>query len=385
LKNETPDVVLPLIGSDNCAAEEHLVWLGRVPLKTSDVRQQDDKTRSEVSLRARMVTIILVESLNSFMESFVKNAFAVILLATCTLPALAQDQTKVESNLQEAIQARYRITVVGPSAFGLKGGDDSIRKLGGAILVMKKGMYGAIDRKENTSNSIRDGKRTLLSGKEDVELQPGDRLYANSVRVGSDYVSVGLLSVDPKNVSGRNGRVWATANFFFKPEVISGGDIKTINAAMDQWLLPADSLPGTPPNAQTIVARNVPALPPTVDLKPGMSRDEVIAGLGNPAQTITFANKTWLAYPALVALLEDGKLTAVDRTEDSAGTLSVNGEAGAEIYVDGELAGTTPASLRVPVGSHKVEVKSKGTVLWGQDVRVFPGAEVNVKTGAEGK
>jgi hypothetical protein len=39
----------------------------------------------------------------------------------------------------------------------------------------------------------------------------------------------------------------------------------------------------------------------------------------------------------------------------------------------------------VPVGSHKVEVKSKGATVWAQDVRVFPGAEVNVKAAAEGK
>jgi len=315
----------------------------------------------------------------------VKNVTVVALFVICALRICAQEQTKVESNLQEAIQARYRITVVGPSAFGLKGGEDSIRKLGGTILVMKKGLYGAFDRKENTSNSITDGKRTLLTGKEDVELQPGERLYANSVRVGNDYVSVGLLSADPKNLQGRSSRVWATANFFFKPEVISSGDLKAINAAMDQWLLPADSLPGGPPSMLTAVAPAGPTLPATVDLKPGMTKEEIVNGLGTPAQAITFGNKVWLTYPALVAVLEDGKLTTVDRAEDTAGKLSVRGEAGTEVYVDGELAGTTPVSLRVPVGSHKVEVKRNGTTVWAQDVRVFPGAEVNVKAEAQAK
>ena len=79
-----------------------------------------------------------------------------------------------------------------------------------------------------------------------------------------------------------------------------------------------------------------------------MTRDEVVAGLGNPAQTITFANKTWLTYPALVAVLEEGKLATVDRAEDSAGKVSSAARRGSEIYVDGELAGTTPTSLRVP-------------------------------------
>jgi hypothetical protein len=155
--------------------------------------------------------------------------------------------------------------------------------------------------------------------------------------------------------------------------------LKAINAAMDQWLLPADSLPNMPSNPTKTFAVAGASLPPTFDLKPGMTRDEVVAGLGNPAQTLTFNNRTWLTYPALVAVLEDGKLTTVDRAEDSAGKLSLSGEAGAEIYVDGELAGTTPTSLRVPVGSHKVELKSQGKTVWTQDVRVFPGADINLK------
>jgi hypothetical protein len=310
-----------------------------------------------------------------------KKLFAIALFALVASATFSQ-QSEVQSNLQEGIQARYRITVVGASAFGLKGGEDSIRKLGGTILVMKKGLFGAMDRKEITSNSIKAGQRSLLGGKEDIELQPGERFYANSVRVGPDFVSVGLLSVDPRTMQGRVGRVWAAVNFFFPPEVIKTGDLKAINSAMDQWLLPADSLPNMPANPVKTFAVAAASLPPTFELKPGMTREEVTGGLGNPAQTITFGNRTWLTYPALVAVLEDGKLTRVDRAEDSAGKLSLSGDAGAEIYVDGELSGTTPASLRVPVGSHKVELKSQGKTVWAQDVRVFPGADINVKAGA---
>ena len=122
--------------------------------------------------------------------------FSVLNILLLAAGSVAQ-QTEVQSNLQEGIQARYRLTVIGPSAFGIRGGEDSIRKLGGTILVMKKGLFGAIDRKAIVSNAITDGKRTLLAGKEDIELQPGERFYANSVSVGSDFVSVGLLSVVP--------------------------------------------------------------------------------------------------------------------------------------------------------------------------------------------
>jgi hypothetical protein len=316
----------------------------------------------------------------------VKNIAALLSLLLVSPFACAQ-QTEVQSNLQEAIQARYRVTQIGASVFGVKGGEDSIRKLGGTILVMKKGLYGTFDRREIASNAITDGKRRLLSGREEVELLPGERFYTNSVRVGQDFVTVGLLSVDPRNMPGRVGRVWAAVNFFFKPDVIQKGDLKTINTAMDEWLLPADSLPSLPPTAAPVRTVSATAnLPATIELKPGMTKDEVVAGLGVPAQTITFANRTWLTYPSLVAVLEDGKLSTVDRATDTTGKLSLSSETGAEIYVDGELAGTSPATLQVPVGAHKVEMKREGKSVWQQDIRVFPGADVALKpSSADGK
>jgi len=297
----------------------------------------------------------------------------------CVTSFAYAQQSEVQSNLQEAIQARYRITQIGPSVFGMKGGEDSIRKLGGTILVMKKGLYGTFDRREIASNAITDGKRSLLAGKEEVELVPGERFYANSVRVGQDFVTVGLLSVDPRSMPGRVGRVWAAVNFFFKSDVVQKGDLKSINSAMDEWLLPADSLPNLPSTAPTRSVAASPSLQRSVELKPGMVKEDVVAGLGEPAQTITFANRTWLTYPTLVAVLEDGKLTAVDRSTETTGKLSLQSEDGAEIYVDGELAGTAPTTLNVPVGSHKLEIKRDGKSLWQQDVRVFPGADVVLK------
>jgi hypothetical protein len=85
-------------------------------------------------------------------------------------------------------------------------------------------------------------------------------------------------------------------------------------------------------------------------------------------------------------VFEDGKLSAVDRAAETSGKLSLQSESGAEIYVDGELAGTAPATLRVPIGSHKLEMKRDGKSLWQQDVRVFPGADMVLKPGvADGK
>jgi outer membrane protein assembly factor BamE (lipoprotein component of BamABCDE complex)/phage gp37-like protein len=308
-----------------------------------------------------------------------KNLFALLLLSLLPNVSLAQQQSKVEENLQEAMLARYRITVVGTKLFSARDSEDSIRKIGGTVIVVKPGLFGSLDRREITSNAIRDDKRTLLSGQDEVSLLPGERFYVNSVRVGSDFVTLGLLSADPRNVGGRVDRAWAAVNFFFKPAVVQNGDLKTINAAMDQWLLPADSIPNGPVAPVATVSVS-PKLPPSFELKPGMSKEEVIAGLGTPLQVITFSNHNWLSYPALVVVLEDGKLTEVDRTQDANGELKFDSDPPAsEIYVDGELAGTTPATLQVPVGAHKVELKMHGKSVWQENVRVFPGATVNLK------
>jgi hypothetical protein len=313
-----------------------------------------------------------------------KKAAFVALALLLSLPVFAQ-QDSVQSNLQEAIAARYRLTQIGPSAFGLRGGDDSIRKLGGTLLLVKKGLYGTQERREITSNSIKDGQRTLLAGKDEVELLPGERFYANSVSVGDDFVSVGLLSVDPRNFQGRMGRVWSAVNFFFSKETISSGDLNKINAAMDQWFLPADSFSNVPQQPTLATRVNSTPLAPSIELKPGASREEIETGLGKPTQAIAFANKTWLAYPGLVAVLEDGKLADVEKNEQAYGNLSLSAEKGAEIYVDGELSGTTPTTLRVPTGSHKVELKLAGKSVWEQEVHVFPGAEVNLKPTVSGQ
>lgn len=313
-----------------------------------------------------------------------KKAVLLTLALLASLPLLAQ-QDSVQSNLQEALAARYRLTQVGSSLMGMHGGEDSIRKLGGTLLLVKKGLYGTQERREITSNSIKDGQRTLLAGKDEVELLPGERFYANSVSVGSDFVSVGLLSVDPRNFQGRMGRVWSALNFFFSKETIASGDLNKINAAMDQWILPADSFSNGPQQPTPATRENNTPLAPSIELKPGASREEIETGIGKPTQAIAFGNRIWLAYPGLVAVLEDGKLAEVEKNEQAYGNLSLSAEKGTEIYVDGELSGTTPTTLRVPIGSHKVELKLAGKSVWEQEVHVFPGAEVNLKPELNGQ
>lgn len=308
-----------------------------------------------------------------------KKFSLVLLLLAFALPSFSDDQT-VRENLKESIEARYRATVIGGSFMGIKGGTDSVRKLGGTLLVMKKGIWGTLDRVDVAATYIRDGKASLLTGNGQVEFNPGDRIYIHGIAVRPDSISVGILSVDPHSFEHRSGRVWASVAFYIPPEVIKSGDINKINAVMDEWILPADAVSNAPALAKAAApAVPVPEMPQAVKLEAGMGKDAVIAGLGKPVQTITFGSKTWLTYPALAVVLENDKVLSVDRMEDSAGTLNLTGvPAGKDIYVDGDMAGTTPMSLRVPVGQHRVELKKDGTSVWQQNVRVFAGADVRL-------
>ena len=67
-------------------------------------------------------------------------------------------------------------------------------------------------------------------------------------------------------------------------------------------------------------------------------------------------------------------------TNDGAtGTVNIDSEpGGAEIYVDGRLAGQTPSLLRLPGGSHQIEVKTDGRQSWLRDLDLSVGSEITL-------
>jgi hypothetical protein len=56
---------------------------------------------------------------------------------------------------------------------------------------------------------------------------------------------------------------------------------------------------------------------------------------------------------------------------------------GAEVYVDDNFVGNTPATLKIPLGKHKVKVSEKGYANWEKDISVFAGSDVNMKATLE--
>jgi hypothetical protein len=53
------------------------------------------------------------------------------------------------------------------------------------------------------------------------------------------------------------------------------------------------------------------------------------------------------------------------------------------VYVDDDLVGNAPATLRLPAGKHTVKVSQQGYKPWTKQLAVFAGSETNLKASLE--
>jgi PEGA domain/SmpA / OmlA family len=282
--------------------------------------------------------------------------------------------------MEDSLQSRYRLTVLGGGFIGVRG-ENAIRRAGGVVILLRDGLYGSHDRGRLPSNAIQNGKPDVLSGDKEIALGKGEKFYVTAVHVGSDVVTLGLLSTRTIPGKGKPSQVWATANFFFPSETLAQGDIGKVYSVIDQWLLPegasASSSPSTTPTPSAPVAPPAPST--AVDLQPGMTRDEVVSSLGTPLQDAGFGDHRWLTYPGITITLEQGKLTSADRNVQALVPIRISSDPdGADVILDGNFVSSTPAVLRLPAGTYKFAVKMSGYSEWEREVKILPGAEVNL-------
>jgi hypothetical protein len=311
-----------------------------------------------------------------------KRTFLLPLFLAVALPStLAQGQGR-RPVLEESLQARYRLTILGGGIMGTRGGDNAIRRVGGIVILVQDGLYGSYERSRLASNAIQNGKADVVSGAKDVALGRGEKFYVTAVYVGSDVVTLGLLSTRMIGGGSKTSQVWATANFFFAKDTLEQGDIEKVYSMIDHWLVPegARSAPPPPfvsPTPTTPVAAAPSANP--VDLKPGMTHDDIVTALGTPLQDAGFGDHRWLTYPGITITLEQGKLTSVDRNAQVLVPVRISSDpGGADVFLDGGFVSSTPAVLRLQAGTYKVAVKMSGYADWEREIKILPGAEVNL-------
>jgi hypothetical protein len=91
-------------------------------------------------------------------------------------------------------------------------------------------------------------------------------------------------------------------------------------------------------------------------------------------------------YPGMIVLLKSGRLTSVEQTGTPTARIAFYSEPpGAEIFVDGQLAGTTPATLEVPAGKHEISIRMTGHANWAREVLALAGSETQFKAKLEPK
>jgi PEGA domain-containing protein len=313
---------------------------------------------------------------------FLKRTLLIALFLAAALPsALTQDQGR-RIELEESLQSRYRLTILGGGFMGIHG-DNSIRRAGGVVTLVRDGLYGSYDRGRLASNAIRNGQADLLSADKDkdVVLERGERFYVTAIYVGSDVVTMGLLSVRMIPSSTRTSQVWGSVNFFFDKDTLAQGDIAKIYPVIDQWLLPEGATSAGPPSVPPAHSTPVAAAPPSnpVDLKPGMTRGDIVNALGAPLQEAGFGDHRWLTYPGITITLEQGKLISVDRNAQVLVPVRISSDpGGADVFLDGSFVSSTPAVLRLQAGTYKIAVKMSGYADWEREIKILPGAEVNL-------
>src|SRR5919198_6167449 len=99
-------------------------------------------------------------------------------LATLTCAAAQQEGRRIE--LEESLQSRYRLTILGGGFMGVRG-ENAIRHAGGTVVIMRDGFYGAYNRNRITANAVQDGKTNVVTGDKDVALSSGEKFYVTAV------------------------------------------------------------------------------------------------------------------------------------------------------------------------------------------------------------
>ena len=294
---------------------------------------------------------------------------------------LAQQGPARRQELQQHLENRYRLTVVGPGILGLTGSRGTIRRAGGVVVLRREWIEGSLDRDNPALFAIREGKTEMYRGHKDAAIGAGEKFYVYSVQVGSDVVTLGMLSVRSISTPQGIGQLRTGLSFFFLADVLAQGDLDSVNRVLDQWVVPEESYRNQ--STQAPPQPEPPPAPPS-ELKSGMSREEVVATLGPPRREVSFGARTWLTYPALVVVLEQGKLTTVDRSGQPPAKVAVTSEPdGADIYVDASFIGSTPALLELPAGTYKVSVRLSGYKDWERELRVLGGSEITLRARLE--
>jgi len=142
-------------------------------------------------------------------------------------------------------------------------------------------------------------------------LVPGERLYVSEFYTSRSGLVFYLISPSFTRF-GRSPRpgekkfFGVKFTFEFPPNVMTSGDYETVVREVNKYLLPVSEYRTAlqAPEEQRKAA-------PRIEIRPGISQEEIINALGPPQQTVVFGKKTILNYPGISVELEDDRAADV--------------------------------------------------------------------------
>ncbi len=274
-------------------------------------------------------------------------------LVLCCAGAFAQGQSAAQNDrqvLQEILQQTYQPSLVGKQLMGL-GKETDIRRAGTIVVIQRPGLYGSLLHSEPASSAITGLKAELFRGHKDYEVPAGERYYVTSVAVSSSTVLVGLISARSVPTHAGAGRLWTTLSFNFPDQVLAAADKEAVFREVDQWFIPEGR---------------------SVSPAPVMTAAPVAAPVSAPASAPVASPQ-----PAAVPQATPSASTAVSGQGTSRVKITSDPD-GAEIYLDGEMVGSTPSTLMIPAGSHTFKVHAAGHADWARQVNILAGGEISL-------
>jgi hypothetical protein len=295
--------------------------------------------------------------------------------------------------LEQILTQTYQPSVVGKHLMGI-GSETEVRRAGIVVVVQRPGLYAALLRNETASTAIHGLEANVFRGNKDYAVPVGERFYVTAISVGGETVFFGLLSARTITVPHGAARLWAVATFYLPSQALADADKDAVFRAVDAWFVPegriaSNAIAPSAPSTTTVTATPAPLQQPAVPqetLARAMTRDQVIAAMGMPQREVSFEGRTWMSYPGMVVMLQDGKLVSVEQSGQPPAKIAIHSDpSGAEIYLDGQLIGSTPSIVDVPAGNHQISVRLSGYQEWQRELRILAGSEINLEAKLEKK
>jgi hypothetical protein len=140
----------------------------------------------------------------------------------------------------------------------------------------------------------------------ELRLLRGDKVVVESIDARGDYFELRIKSVERKTAHPTSSQRLVGTAILGLPGMAAGQG--------EYNLQPQSKLRFFGKSAeeiQALVGKFLSSQPPTIDLKPGMSPDEVRQIAGDPTEIIVFGNKKTLRYPNMDVVFVDDKLESV--------------------------------------------------------------------------